>query len=316
MKTHTILGAGQVGTKLARLLGEKGHDVRLVRRSKPGPDMPGVTWMTGDITDPAFADTACEGASVVYNCTNPPEYHRWEEVLPPLVAAARGAAARAGARLVVLDNVYMYGHTDGEPMTESTPMRPCSSKGALRKRLAEELFEAHERGEVEVAVGRASDYFGPETPSAAVFRDRFFERLAAGRSVEMMGDPDQPHSYSYTPDVARGLAVLGAEEAAVGRVWHLPVAAQLSTRELIERFAELAGRPAKVRAAPGWLLRGAGLVVPLARALAEMTYQWEEPFIVDDSAFVETFGVNATPLDEAIATTLRAYGLSVAKRAA
>jgi nucleoside-diphosphate-sugar epimerase len=301
---HTVFGAGQVGTKLAQILAEEGYEVRLVRRSAPGPAMAGVTWMQGDVTDPAFADRACDGVAVVYNCVNPAAYHKWDELLPPLATAVREAAARAGARLVVLDNLYMYGRPQKTPFDESHPVEPCSKKGALRARLAEELWAAHEAGEVDVAVGRASDFFGPDTPNAAIFHKRFLDRLRAGKAVEVMGDPDQPHSYSYTPDVARGLAILGTHEAAVGKVWHLPVAAQTTTRELVEAFAAAAGVQPKIRRLPSWALRGLGVVVPLLGAVAEMLYQWETPFVVDDSQFRRVFGVGPTPLSEAIASTV------------
>ncbi len=301
---HTIFGAGQVGARLARQLAADGFVVRLVRRGPAREAIDGVTWMQGDVTDPAFADAACSGASVVYNCVNPTAYHLWREVLVPLFTAVREAATRAGARLVVLDNLYLYGAPERAPFDERTPARPCSEKGELRARLARELFEAHERGDVEVTTGRASDYFGPRTPNAAVFHERFFSQLAKGGAVEVLGDPDQPHSYSYTPDVARGLAILGTHPGAVGRAWHLPVAAQLTTRELIERFASAAGRPAKIRVIPTWVVRAVGVFVPLAGALVEMVYQWETPYLADDGDFRRTFGVEPTSLDEAIQTTL------------
>lgn len=300
---HTIFGAGQVGMQLAHVLASEGAHVRLVRRSAPGPNLEGVTWMQGDATDPAFAHEAARGATAVYNCANPPDYARWEGVVEPLYAAIWDAAERAGSRLVQLDNLYMYGRPDRSPFDEETPLRPCSHKGELRAKLARALFEREERG-LAVAVGRASDYFGPNTPNVSVFRPDVLERIRRGGTVYVFGDPDMPHSYSYTPDVARGLAVLGTHEAAAGRVWHLPVAAQLCTRELIERFAAQAGTRVKVRAVPTWGLRAVGLVSPLMRALAEMTYQWEIPYLVDDGDFRRTFGVGPTPLDEAIRTTL------------
>ena len=174
----------------------------------------------------------------------------------------------------------------------------------LRALLAEDNWAAHRAGDLEVTMGRASDYFGPETPNAAIFHTRFFERLSQGKAVEVMGDPDQPHSYSYTPDVARGLATLGTDDRAVGKVWYLPVAAQLSTRELIERFAAAAGVEAKVRQVPTWLLKATGLFVPLMRAVAEMVYQWETPYVVDDSRFRSTFGIEPSDLEVAIGDTL------------
>lgn len=307
---HTVFGAGQIGTQLARVLGERGHDVRLVRRSAAGAKLPGVTWMLGDATDRTFADQACRGATVVYNCTNPPDYAKWDGVLVPLYRAVREAAGRAGARMVQLDNLYMYGRPEQTPFDERTPLRPCSDKGRLRKELVEELFAAHERGDVQATSGRASDYFGPDTPNAAVLRPDVYDRIVNGGTVYVTGNPDVPHSYSYSPDVARGLAVLGEHDAALGRAWHLPTAAQLTTRELLERFAARTGTSIKIRRVPQWALRTIGVFSPLVSALADMNYQWDVPYVIDDGDFRRTFAVAPTKLDVAIDATLAAHRLS------
>lgn len=311
-QVHTVFGAGQIGMQLARLLAEQGHQVRLVRRSAAGEAIPGVEWRSGDVADRAFVDEACQGAKVVYNCTNPPDYHRWEGVLAPMYRAVWQAAGRAGARLVQLDNLYMYGKPQTAPFDERTPMQPCSNKGQLRKDVAEEMLEAHARGEVEIAIGRASDFFGPGTVNGAVFRPDVYERIAKGSTVFVFGNPDMPHSYSYTPDVARGLMELGRHDEAFGRVWHLPVSAQLTTRELVDRFAARAGTSVKVRQIPGWMIRMVGKVWPLMGAIAEMLYQWDIPYLVDDGDFREAFGVEATGLDEAIDATLGLPGIAKA----
>lgn len=303
-EVHTVIGAGQVGTAVARLLAQQGVAVRLVRRGAPGPEISGVTWMQGDATDRRFVDEACRGATTVYNCANPPDYHRWAGVLQPLFRSIREAAGRASARLVQLDNLYMYGVPPHDRFDERTPMKPCRPMGTLRHELWQQLWDAHARGDVQATCGHASDFFGPDTPNAAVFRPDTYARIAAGGTVYVLGDPDTPHSYSYTPDVARGLVTLGGDPRALGRSWHLPVAAQITTRELIERFASRAGTTVKVRRVPAWVLRGLGVVVPLVGAVAVMSYQWDTPYRIDDSDFVRTFGHGATPLDRAIDTTL------------
>jgi nucleoside-diphosphate-sugar epimerase len=301
---HTIFGAGQVGVLLADELLSRGLSVRIVRRGPAGKARPGLVWMSGDVTDPAFADEAARGAEVVYNCVNPPSYGHWHGVLEPLMRAVRGAATRAGARLVALDCLYMYGMPEVAPFDEDTPMRPCSSKGELRAMLVEEMFEAHRRGEVQVTTGRASDYFGPNTPLSTILYPRALERLRAGKPVELFGDPDQPHAYNYTPDVAGGLAELGTRPEAVGRAFHLPATWTGTTRELIARFGAAIGKPGSVRVVPRWALATLGLVSADMRAIREMLYQWERPYVLDDRRFRSTFGVEATPIDAAIRGTL------------
>ncbi|MEM7152120.1 MAG: NAD-dependent epimerase/dehydratase family protein [Myxococcota bacterium] len=303
-EVHTVFGAGQIGTLLATQLAQAGHRVRLVRRGPARAAIPGVTWMQGDATDAAFAAEACRGATTVYNCTNPPDYARWDGLLQPLFRSIWKAAADAEARLVQLDNLYMLGRPPSAPFDESTPMNPCSHKGALRKAMAEELMEMHAQGRLEACVGRASDFFGPDTPNTAVMRPDVLKRLHQGGSVYLFGNPDMPHSYSYAPDVARGLATLGTHPDAPGRTWHLPVSAQRTTRELLEAFAAHSGVKIKVRRVPQWLMRTIGVFVPLFAAVAEMAYQWDVPYLVDDRAFRTTFGIEPTPLPQAIETTL------------
>lgn len=306
--THTIFGAGQVGTLLADELLRRGLSVRLVRRGPAGAPRPGLTWMSGDVTDPAFADQAARGAAVVYNCVNPPDYGRWEGVLEPLMRAVRGAATRAGARLVALDCLYMIGRPPTSPFDEDTPMRPCTRKGELRALLVEEMFAAHRRGEVEVTSGRASDYFGPGTPLSMILYPRALARLRAGKPVEFFGDPDQPHAYNFTPDVARGLAELGTRPEAVGKVWHLPPAWRGTSRAMIARAGELCGRPAAVTRLPGWALATLALFSRDLRAIREMLYQWEQPYVLDSRRFEAAFGVTATPIDDALEATLANAG--------
>ncbi len=304
---HTVLGAGQVGLLLAKELARSGKKVRLVRRSALSAPLPGVNWLHGDITDPTFADEAARGATTIYNCMNPGRYHRWATDLPPLFDAALGCAKRAKAKLIALDNLYMIGRPSLAPFDESAAMNPCSQKGELRAQLARELISATERGDVRATMGRASDFFGPSTPSSAIFNPRFFSRLAGGKRLEVVGDPDQPHSYSYTPDLARALAVLGTHRHGLSQpVWHLPVAAQCSTRALISRFAEAAGVEPRLRIVSRGMLRFIGIFARQVSAAAEMVYQWELPYLANDSAFRQTFGVQPTELVDAVKVTLSA----------
>ncbi|MEM6791792.1 MAG: NAD-dependent epimerase/dehydratase family protein [Myxococcota bacterium] len=314
---HTVFGAGQVGLGLARHLAAAGHEVRIVRRSAPGPHLDGVTWRQGDARDPDVAASACAGASVVYNCTNPSSYADWSG-LPPLFRSIWDAAAGAGARLVQLDNLYMYGKPEHEPFSERTPERPCRDKGHMRKQLSDELLARHRRGDLVATVGRASDFFGPDAPQTLLTRPDALRAIRKGGTVWTFGDPDLPHGYTFIPDVVKGLAVLGARAEAPGRVWHLPTTWKGTTRGLVDGLAACAGTRATTRRVPTWLLRAVGVVSPLARALADMAYQFEVPYVPDDGAFCHTFGVAPTPVDEALAATVRpsvgAFCLGEAKR--
>jgi hypothetical protein len=52
------------------------------------------------------------------------------------------------------------------------------------------------------------------------------------------------------------------------------------------------------------MMRLAGLFVPGAKEMVEMMYEFEQPFIMDSSAFTRAFGMTATPHEQAIRETL------------
>lgn len=157
---HVIFGAGQVGRPLASLLQRSGKRVRVVKRS--ASEVAGSEFVLGDATDAALCARAAEGARVLYHCMNPPyDTRRWADLVPRYMTNLIAAAARAEARLVVLDNVYMLGRPNGRPLDEESPMNPCSRKGEIRARASDQLFHAHRRGDVLATAGRASDFYGP-----------------------------------------------------------------------------------------------------------------------------------------------------------
>lgn len=300
-RLHVVFGYGQIGPLLARRLSQSGRRVRVITRTPP-PGLPsGIEHRAGDAADAAFVQEATRGAGALYHCINVP-YHQWNEVLPRVSASLRGAALVRGARLVVLDNLYMLGRPDG-PMTEDAPLAPRSQKGELRAELERALLSAREHEGLDLAIGRASDFFGPGVTGSAVFHPMNLKRLAAGKRVDIGGDPDAPHSYSYAPDVAEGLFALGTAARIPAPVWHLPVAFQGTTRELLVAVGRELGVEPKVGTLPGWMWLLGGLFSPLIREAREMTYQWEGPFVVDDSRFRAAFGVEPTPLREAVTST-------------
>ena len=81
-----------------------------------------------------------------------------------------------------------------------------------------------------------------------------------------------------------------------------------TTRRLVDIIYQHAGQSrSKVRAMPPFLLRTLGLANPTLRELAEMQYQFDEPFIVDSSKIATKLGVPATPIGQALADTLATY---------
>src|ERR687891_314550 len=270
---HVVIGGtGAIGGAVVDELVRRGHRVRSVARRTVEMDA-SVEQVSADITDRDQVMRAVEGASVVYHCAMP-QYTRWAEEFPQLQANVADAAEAAGAKLVVVENLYMYGPTDG-PMTETTPMAASGKKGSVRARLSRDLLERHADGRLRVAIGRASDYYGPRAMNSAV-GGQFFAAVAAG------------------------LVTLGERPEADGQVWHLPASPALTGAEWAERTGRIVGRGVKPSAISRPMLVALGLFMPLLRELRETLYQWERPWLVDHSKFRSAFSAAATDVDAGI----------------
>lgn len=306
---HVIFGTGSVARFTAVALIDRGYSVRFVSRRglNPCPTL-GAEARVADATNLAASVEAATGAAVVYDCTNPP-YDKWPTMLPALTRSVLAVAEATGARLVQAGNLYMYGKA-AMPMTEQTPSNPCSIKGELRAMLADEALQAHRAGRVRVVIGRASDFYGPT--DQAVLGNRGFRAIAAGKPVDVLGNPDKLHSYTFVPDFGAALALLGTHAEAFGRVWHVPTAPAMTTRNLVELAAAVIGRKPKVRPLSRGMAATVGVFVPAVRSLREMLYQFESDFVLDSSEFTTTFGMAASEPSEAIRRTCEELGLTTA----
>jgi nucleoside-diphosphate-sugar epimerase len=302
---HVVFGTGAIGMALIEELAANGKRVRAVNRAGAADVPDGVEVVGGDATSEPFTKAASADAGIVYFCLNPP-YTKWPELFPPMQAAVLEGAASAGAKLVALENLYMYGPTGGAPLTEDLPYDATGRKGSTRARMAQDLLEAHEAGTVRVAIARASDYFGPRGVLSTM-GERVFYPALAGKRAQVIGDPDQPHTYSYIPDIAKGLAILGERDEADGKAWHLPNEPALTTRQFIEQVYAAAGTEAGIQAMPRLMVNLVGPFNGNVRELKEMLYEFEEPFVVDHSRFETAFGGYATPLADAIDATVAWY---------
>lgn len=304
-RLHVVFGTGPVGLAVADDLSRRGERIRMVNRSGRASAPEGAEVVGGDATDKAFTREASAGAAVVYFALNPP-YHRWPELFPPLQDGVLEGAAWAGARLVAMENVYMYGPTGGRPLTEDLSYAASTRKGEVRARMSRDLFAAHQAGKVRATAGRASDFFGPRVTDSAA-GETVFGRAVAGKAAQVAGDPELPHTYTYAPDIGKGLVTLGEREEALGRAWHLPGPETVSTRRFVEMVFGETGGEFRMQRAPRILFRAMGLFDPAMREMVEMLYEFEEPFVVDHSAFAGAFGDHASPLQEAIRETVRWY---------
>ncbi len=304
-KLHVVVGTGPLGMAVMRTLVARGETVRMVNRSGKAKVPAGVSVMAADVYELDRAREACRGAEVVYQCAKPP-YHEWPQKFPPLQANILEAAASAGARLVIGENLYMYGEVPNRPITEDLPYLATTLKGRIRAQMAEAALAAHRSGKVQVAIGRASDFFGPGVLESTIGERALLPALR-GKTASLIGNIDLPHTYTFIDDFGKALVTLGEHDEALGQVWHVPNAETLTTRQLMTIVFEEIGRPPKMNGMGKLMMRIGGIFIHEARETVEMMYEFEKPFIVDSSKFECAFGERATPLREAIRQTVEWY---------
>lgn len=303
--TQVIFGTGPLGLAVMDELVARRQTVVLVNRAgRLGEALPaGVSLRAADATDPRQVAAACAGAEAAYLCAMPP-YTAWPEQFPPLIAGVIGGLAGSGTRLIYGDNLYMYGpKVAGGRLHEGLPAAATGPKGSTRAAMARRLLDAHAAGQVRVALGRAPDFYGPRVVNST-FGGMFVGAALAGKTPSLIGRLDQPHTYAFIRDFARGLVTLGQHERALGRAWHIPSAPTLTTGQLVELFAAELGAPIKPRMAGMAVLTALGWFNPLMREIKEMYDSFANPYVVDHSQFAAAFGASPTPHQAAIAETV------------
>jgi nucleoside-diphosphate-sugar epimerase len=301
---HVVLGCnGPLGVELMATLHARGEDVRGVCRSGRSEAPKGVPIVRADAADARSVEEVCKDASVVYSAIGV-EYSSWSEQWPAIVTGLVEGVRRTGARLVFADNLYAYGPQE-RPLVETMPYTDYGNKPALRARLARAL----ESSGIPLVIARASDFYGPRVRHS-LLGERVFARALLGKPLQLLGDPETLHSFTYISDFARALATLGADEGAVGQSWHVPTAPAETTLAVVERISRLLSRPLRTQALKPWMLKALGLVSPTLRELDELEYQYSRPFVIDDAKFRTRYFGEPTELSRGLAATLSWYALN------
>lgn len=300
--TYVIVGAGPVGRHTAELLRDRGDQVKVVTRSGHGV-VDGVEGLALDASDPAALSQVTEGATALFNCANPGDYTTWQQVWPPLAESLLTAAEHSGATLVVTSNLYPYGPTTG-PMVEGQADVATDRKGRLRAGMWADAKARHDAGRIRMVEVRGSDYVGAGV-GANGHVTRHVPAAIHGKTAWVIGKVDVPHTWTDVLDVARTLVGVVDRPETWGRVWHVPSNEPRTQREILTGVLAAGGYPpVTMRAIPMPVLRGLALVNPLLREIADLSYMWTRPYVLDSSLTQQTLDLRPTPWDEVCRRTL------------
>ena len=290
-RTHVVVGAGIVGSTLAELLANDGQDVIVITRSGSGPTHKNIKRVAADVSDLSKLLEIAPSAVAIYNCVNPP-YHRWAQEWPPIATSFLGYAEKTGAVLVTCSNLYGYGPVE-VPMTEDLSLNAPGVKGKVRAQMWLDAKDLHDAGRIKATEVRGSDYVCAGEQSRV--GTRVMPKILAGKAAQVLGDIDVEHTWTYPLDVARLMQIVATDPKAWGKAWHVPSNEPKTQQELVSELAAVAGiKNPKLSSVPNVMWNLLGLFNPLLKELKETAYQFQRPYILDDSAARKTFGMQPT----------------------
>jgi len=296
---QTILGAGgAIGVPLARELKNYTDKIRLVSRNPKKVNSSDELFQV-DVNDLSQVEKAIAGSEIVF-VTIGFEYiiKVWQRIWPSFIQAVINACIAHQAKLVFLDNIYMYAKSAIPHMTEDSPMEPPSKKGEVRMHLHEMIMNSVEKNNLSALIARSADFYGPDNKNSAL-NLMVAENFIKGKKAQSFGDINKIHTYTYTPDAGKATALLGNTKDAYNQVWHLPTTKyKITGWQWIELIAKELEVKARVQQVPTWMIHLLGLFMPVMREFPEMLYQYEQDYFFDSSKFEKQFGVFATaPVD-------------------
>jgi nucleoside-diphosphate-sugar epimerase len=207
------------------------------------------------------------------------------------------------AKLVFFDNIYMIDPAHLSNVTEEAPIKPATGKGKVRAQVNEIIWQAVNNYGLTAMIVRGADFIAPVNTA---FAATILQKLKLGKPAGWLINADVPHNFTYAADAGRAMAWLGTTTNTWNQVWNAPTTETMTGRQWVQRAAQVMGATPKLQVMPAWLLNVLGLFIPALREVAELSYQWQNPYTVCSDKFFGRFpNFKPTPLDEAIAETVK-----------
>jgi nucleoside-diphosphate-sugar epimerase len=279
---HVVAGAtGALGSAIVQQLCAEDLPVRaLVRNTQLASSMlpDELEIVEFDALDAASVKAGCEGATHVYHCVYSPDKL-------DIVASALAVAARnANARLIFPSNADVYGHPQTNPMTESHPQVAVTERGKWRAAIEKSLYDAEG---LEFVLLRLGTLYGAHI--RGTFMSVVFESMLKDMKTFWLGALNSPNSLAYIPDVAAAAVLLARAPDAAGQVWHIAHPEPLTGEQFMTKVWMLGGKTPNYGLRTATLFKVVGALVPDARRLSQVLYQFEKPFVIGGDKFATRF---------------------------
>ncbi len=296
-----VLGAnGRLGRACVDAFHQAGWRVSAFRRaSDKVTSTREIAAVHGDACQQTDVINAACGHDVIVNAVNT-AYGRWASLTPLLTEAVCHAAAETGATVLVPGNIYHFGASMPEVLSESAPVNPTTQLGKIRLRMEWTYRAQAERNGFQAFVLRAGDFLDGH-PTGGWFDGHIAAEIDRGKVV-YPGPLNIAHQWAYLPDFARGLVAL-AEHAppyrtfeAIGFPGHI-----LTGEELISLLSELVEQDLTIGKIPWQFLKLVSPFSPDLKGVTQMAYLWSRPHAIDGRQFNTMFpDFQHTPIRSAL----------------
>jgi len=302
---QTILGAGgAIGIELAKALTTYTTDIRLVSRN-PKKVNPKDELFPADLTMRKDVFKAIEGSEIVYVTVGFAYNSKiWQQLWPSFITNVIDACMQHNAKMVFFDNVYAIGGDNVKHITEESPISPCSKKGEVRAQVDKLILDAIAHRKINAIIARSPDFFS-EVKATSMSMNLIYDNLIKGKKAQWLCDAKKVHNMGYTPDLAKGTAILGNTPDAYNQIWNLPTDAEKITGEgWVNLFAQEMKASNSYQVLPNWLMKILGLFIPIMKELPEMNYQYDRDYFFDSSKFNKRFNYTPTKNASAVKQTI------------
>ena len=310
MKVLVTGGTGYLGRNVVAALAARGHDLVVFARSAARSGLPGLL-IDGDVRDRAALEGAARGCDAVCHMAALVSIWRrrpadFDDVNVGGLENALTAASACKASRVIYASSFLALPPRGSP-------EPIAANDYARtKILADRLADERVRQGNPIVRVYPGVIYGPGSMTEGNLVGRLIADHLKGRLPGLVG-PEQPWSFSFADDVARGFAS-ALERGRIGARYLLG-GENASQRHVFELVKQRTGRPVPRRlpfalayalgAAEEWRVKALGGLPLVTRGAVEIfRHDWS----LDSGLAVRELDYTMTPLVDGLGRTIEALG--------
>ncbi|GAB6043772.1 NAD-dependent epimerase/dehydratase family protein [Endothiovibrio diazotrophicus] len=283
-----IVGAGFLGTNLARHLLERGDRVRLFGHPPPWPEaLEGCELIAGELADGEALAAALAGCERLYHLVGSVDLPAVEarriddlghSVGGSLALFERALAAGVERVVFISSGGAVYGVPERLPIDEMAPQWPISSYGAAKLAVERYLHVYHRQHGLDYRIARLGNPFGPfQRPGRGQgVVAALLDAALTGRPFPLLGDGAVVRDYLYVEDACAALARLGEYDGGE-RVFNVGSGEGRSLSGMIHAVEGATGRPLQLDRRPARPLDVPACVLDVRRARERLGWSPETP---------------------------------------